>query len=159
MKMLLVLLFMMSTVQAQTRHKPLIKLKPSVSQKSIDEAIKRFNIVIPSNTNYPTLDKTLEDRGLTTLNCRFCKLEVTIGPAAFSSWAMLGSTLAHELEVHCKQNFSLIRIKDVFGYRGSDMAEREAYLYEIANAKRFGSSADELTSIADTMNYYYPEVK
>ena len=158
MKMLLILLFVMGSAQAQTRHKPLFS-KPSMSQESIDEAMKRYGISVPDSATHPTLDMSLEDRGLTTLNCRFCERTVTIGPAAFSSWAVLGSTLAHELEVHCKQNFAVINIMDMFGYHGSELAEREAYSYELANAQRFGTSYDEQKSILETMEYYYPEVK
>ncbi|RYZ81305.1 MAG: hypothetical protein EOP04_24245 [Proteobacteria bacterium] len=98
----------------------------------------------------------LEDRGLTTLNGYGKKLEVTIGPAAFTSWAVLGSTLAHEVEIHCNQNFSLIRMKDMLGLEGTNGAEREAYMHELSNSDRFKLKEADQASIRETMEYYYP---
>ncbi|MCX6129535.1 MAG: hypothetical protein NTX25_10790 [Proteobacteria bacterium] len=130
--------------------------KPAVTQESIDIAIELFEIKIPRTASRPHLDMSLEDRGLTTLNGWGSKLEVTIGPAAFSSWALLGSTLAHELEIHCNQNFALIRMKDVMGLEGTQEAEREAYLHELANSERFHLKTADQMNIKATMDYYYP---
>src|SRR5690606_25474533 len=82
-----------------------------------------------------------------------------IGPSAFASWALLGSTLAHEIEVHCHQNFTLIRLFDIAGWEGTENAEREAYAHELAHADRFGLTSDDRYSIAQTLQYYYPERK
>lgn len=130
--------------------------KPPMTQESIDIAIEMFDIVIPKNAAAPTLDMKLEDRGLTTLNGWGKKLEVTVGPAAFTSWAVLGSTLAHELEVHCNQNFALIRMKDMLGLEGTNGAEREAYMHELSNSERFHLREADQQSIRATMDYYYP---
>jgi len=130
--------------------------KPALTQESIDIALALFDIKVPNNTQHPRLDMTLEDRGLTTLNGWGSKLEVTIGPAAFTSWALLGSTLAHEVEVHCRQNFALIRMKDVMGLEGTQQAEREAYLHELANSERFHLKTADQLNIKATMDYYYP---
>lgn len=131
--------------------------RPSLSQQSIDIAIAMFAIEIPANTKHPSFDASLEDRGLTTLNGWGKPLEVTIGPAAFASWALLGSTLAHELEVHCKQNFTLIRMKDLVGADGTKEAERDAYAHELAHAERFNLSRIERMNIQATMDFYYPK--
>ncbi|NRA64049.1 MAG: hypothetical protein HRU19_06165 [Pseudobacteriovorax sp.] len=131
--------------------------KPKLSQESVDIALAMYNIEVPSNVKKPYYDPTFEDRGLTTLRGWGKKLEVSVGPAAFESWALLGSTLAHEIEVHCKQNFTAIRIQDLVGLDGTSNAEREAYSHELSNAERFGLSDKEAASIEATMNFYYPE--
>ena len=133
--------------------------KPAMTQESVEIALQLFDIKVPVNTLSPRLDVNLEDRGLTTLNGWGSKLVVTVGPAAFTSWALLGSTLAHELEVHCQQNFAIIRLKDMMGLNGTHEAEREAYMHELANSYRFRlKSADQL-NIKATMEYYYPAVR
>lgn len=130
--------------------------KPPMTQESIDIAMEMFGIQVPAEANSPKLDMNLEDRGLTTLHGWGQKLEVTVGPAAFSSWAMLGSTLAHELEVHCRQNFALIRMKDMLGLEGTLHAEREAYMHELSNSDRFHLKESDQSNIRATMEYYYP---
>ena len=82
---------------------------------------------------------------------------MTIGPAAFASWSLLGSTLAHELEVHCRQNFTLIRMQDLMGAQGTLKAERDAYAHELAHAERFNLSKIERMNIQATMDFYYPK--
>ena len=83
-------------------------------------------------------------------------MEVTVGPAAFESWGLLGSTLAHELEVHCQQNFTYIRLLDLLGLDGTLKAEREAYQHELSNAGRFHLGEVERENIKATMDFYYP---
>ncbi len=133
--------------------------QPPMTQESIELALKMFAIEVPATAMQPRLDLNLEDRGLTTLNGWGSKLDVTIGPAAFSSWALLGSTLAHELEVHCLQNFFVIRVKDLLGLKGTDQAEREAYLHELANSERFHLKHSDRVNIRATMDYYYPSTQ
>ena len=79
------------------------------------------------------------------------------GPVAFESWALLGSTLAHEIEIHCEQSFLLIRLMDTVGFSGTLSAEREAYMHEISNRERFNLSEYEIANIRNTMNYFYPD--
>lgn len=133
--------------------------QPPMTQESIDLALKMYSIEVPATASSPRIDLNLEDRGLTTLNGWGSKLEVTIGPAAFSSWALLGSTLAHELEVHCLQNFFVIRVKDLLGLKGTDQAEREAYLHELANSERFNLKHSDQVNIKATMDFYYPSAQ
>lgn len=133
------------------------KTKPDMSQESVDKALAMFNIKVPDNVKPPFYDQKLEDRGLTTLKGWGHKLEVSVGPAAFESWGLLGSTLAHELEIHCRQNFTLIRALDLIGFNGTWDAEREAYHHELDNAERFQLTEMETFSIRSTLDFYYPE--
>lgn len=129
---------------------------PSPSQESIDIAMVLFNITLPPGTKYPSFDPYLEDRGVTILQGWGDNFEVKVGPAAFESWGLLGSTLAHEIEVHCRQSFALIRIKDLLRLDGTLMAERDAYLHELRHAERFYLGESEKASIRATMEFYYP---
>ena len=130
--------------------------QPPLNQASVDLALTMFGIKVPSGTNPPIFDSLLEDRGLTTRIAFGAEAEVKVGPAAFASWALLGSTLAHELEVHCQQNFLIIHLMDTVGLDGTGAAERQAYLHELANRQRFGLTPIDVSVIADTMDYYYP---
>lgn len=129
---------------------------PTLSQESINTAIQYFKIKIPANINTPTFDPNLPDRGLTIRRGSMSKPIVTIGPDAFSSWALLGSTLAHEVEIHCRQNFIAIHLMDLAGIDGTGFAEREAYGYELRHAKRFGLAPYDQDLIRSTANYYFP---
>ena len=130
--------------------------KPTLTQESIDIAMKMFNIYLPANVEWPKLDLTLEDRGVTIMDGLGMKREVLVGPGAFSSWSVLGSTLAHEIEIHGTQSFLWIRVLNLVGLEGTVMAEREAYMHEIRCARRFGLERLEVQSIEETMNFYYP---
>jgi hypothetical protein len=71
--------------------------------------------------------------------------DIRITAAAFRSAAWLGSTLAHEAEVHVNRHIALGLV-----HVGEDEAAREeieAYDYELANAGRFGLTEDELRDI------------
>jgi hypothetical protein len=130
---------------------------PDVTQESIDLALVMYGIEVPAGADHPVLDARLKDRGLTSRMAFAEKATVAIGPAAFTSWALLGSTLAHELEVHCHQNFFFIYVMDAVGLDGTGEAERQAYVHELRNAKRFGLDVVDSELIADTMEYYYPD--
>jgi len=129
---------------------------PPLTQESIDLALSYYNIRIPVGTSHPRLDLDLADRGLTLRSLAFSDAIVTIGPAAFESWALLGSTLAHEIEVHCQQNFAIIFLMDAVGLDGTGEAERQAYLHELKNAPRFGLNVVDRRLIEETMAYFYP---
>jgi|GEM_PF-641075 len=156
---------------------------PELRQESIDVAMELFSIDAPSTILGPRLDTELEDRGLTTGGTLSAHKSVTVGPAAFTSWGILGSTLGHEIEVHVRQSFlgvvvrdrlasvqlsarrQLSRLvpsfapsaRDDFENDGTWSAEREAYRYELASRARFGLSPSEAHSIRYVMNYYYPD--
>ena len=130
---------------------------PAANQASVDLAMAINGIELPAGAAAPTFDPNLRDRGLTTRGAFMEQAKVTVGPAAFTSWGLLGSTLAHEIEVHCQQNFLAIYVMDAIGMDGTGEAERQAYIHELRNAKRFGLVTEDAELIADTMEYYYPD--
>lgn len=160
--------------------------RPSPTQESIDLAMQIYSIDIDANVKWPIFDAGLIDRGLTTGGTISQKKSVNLGAAAFTSWAVLGSTLGHEVEIHCKQSFASIMFVDSISSLhhsaksffsshkanaatsyseeistefGTWNAERVAYKYEIGSKGRFGLSSQEVESINQVMNYYYPESK
>jgi hypothetical protein len=130
---------------------------PSISQHSVDLAVVIYGIEIPTNADHPALDVNLGDRGLTVRGAWLERSMVKIGPSAFSSWGLLGSTIAHEVEVHCRQSFLVIHLMDVFGFDGTGAAERQAYRFELANSKRFGLEPEDRELIVDTVDFFYPQ--
>jgi hypothetical protein len=131
--------------------------QPSPSQSDINQALEAFDIRIPKNVKGPFFSSKLEDRGLTIRKGVMSDAVVYVGNDAFSSWALLGSTLAHEIEVHCRQNFLAIHFQNISGFDGTGYAEREAYGYELAHAGRFGLTVYERDLISSTMMYFYPK--
>lgn len=155
---------------------------PPLTQESVDIAMELYSVDRLRHVSGPFFDGMLEDRGLTTGATLGASKTVTIGPAAFTSWGVLGSTLGHEIEVHARQSFLAVVVRDRFAdvqlsarrrlgtyvqafapsarenfeNDGTWRAEREAYMYELANAERFGLSPAETRSISFVMNYYYP---
>ncbi len=146
---------MIAISRLHSQRPDLPKDKPMASQANIDRAMEVFNIHLPGNVGWPRLDLTMEDRGVTIMDGWGMKRQVKIGPEAFSSWSILGSTLAHEIEVHGEQSFLWIRVLNLIGLKGTVAAEREAYLHEIRSARRFGLKRVEVQSIEETMNFYY----
>lgn len=156
---------------------------PAANQESIEIAMQMYGINKPEHVVGPVFDANLADRGLTTGGTLDSTRTVTIGPAAFTSWGVLGSTLAHEIEVHANQSFLGIvivdkldsvqlsarkaigafipavkpTVKELFEGQGTWKAERDAYQYELAQAERFGLSDEEKKAIFGVMSYYYPE--
>lgn len=143
---------------AGLRFKPVqLAGEPSPSQSDINQALEAFDIRIPKNVKGPFFSSKLEDRGLTIRKGVMSDAVVYVGAEAFSSWALLGSTLAHEIEVHCRQNFLAIHFQNISGFDGTGHAEREAYGYELAHAERFGLTVYERDLISSTMMYFYPK--
>ena len=130
---------------------------PEFDEKSIAKAMALYGIQVPRNVRGPFISKELEDRGVTIREGMNQKLVVYIGRDAFSSWAMLGSTLGHEIEVHCRQNFLAIHLQNLAGLDGTGAAEREAYKYELSHADRFGINQDDREFIKNTAEYFYPQ--
>ncbi|WGL58869.1 hypothetical protein QEJ31_10080 [Pigmentibacter sp. JX0631] len=147
--------------------------KPSMTQENIELAMSLFSINKNEHTNYPKLVSDLNFRGLTVGESFSKNREVFIGNMAFDSWSILGSTLAHEIEIHSNQSFLQI---EVFNYIdtlrripailfakssknkigedlmiGTYLAEKEAYQYEINSKDRFNLSKDEVKSIKFTL--------
>ncbi|MCX6117022.1 MAG: hypothetical protein NT027_05750 [Proteobacteria bacterium] len=136
---------------------PILSETPSMSQESIEQAIEKFQIQLPENVMLPKFDPSLTDRGMTYRVNAYSAPQVSIGPEAFHNWAILASTIAHEVEVHCKQNFFAIHLMDLAGMDGTGQAEREAYLHELSHAKRFGLAPLDQDLIRSTMVQFYPE--
>ena len=130
---------------------------PQQDQEAINLAMVAYNIKSSRNMRWPEFDENMRDRGLTVRGPWLQDSYVAVGPAAFDSWALLGSTLGHEIEVHCEQNFPLITLMDFIGLGGTIAAERQAYVYELANSRRFGLAEYDRSLVEATMTYYYPE--
>lgn len=142
----------------------------------IELAMALFSINMDENTDFPKYDSELLYRGLTVGDAFHSNKQVLIGKMAFDSWGILGSTLAHEIEIHCKQSFLEIEFVnfiytmkrlpekwianffpkwsdsryDNLGY-GSYHAEKEAYTYEINSMNRFNLSKKEIFAIKYTL--------
>lgn len=155
---------------------------PDIGQESLEIGLVMYSIQRDSNVEGPEFDPQLNDRGLTTGGVILPQKRVTIGAAAYTSWGVLGSTLAHEIEVHVPQSFLkvvavdsfkqwslsarrfLAKVfpavqpspKEMFENDGTLSAERDAYMHEIRNSKRFGLTQEELRSIWRVMDFYYP---
>lgn len=97
--------------QAHVTVKPPNRL-PVPGQRDLDIAVALFTIRVGKHIVGPTFDAELEDRGLTVGATLPGPRTVSIGPAAFTSWAVLGSTLGHEIEVHGQQSFFSIVLLD-----------------------------------------------
>lgn len=149
---------------------------PEISNENIDLAMALFSIDIDENIEYPIFNNELPYRGLTLGNAFSKNKEVLIGKMAFESWGILGSTLAHEIEIHGKQSFLEIEILNYLyslkaipeklianfipnsfklnygslGY-GSYMAEKEAYNHELNSKKRFNLNKNEIYAIKYTL--------
>jgi len=131
---------------------------PAMTEESIHLAMNFFEIDLPANTAMPTLNKKLKVRGMTTRSLMQTMNKVEIGPEAFMSWGLLASTIAHEVEIHCKQNLLLINLQEMVGINANVKAEREAYNHELSNAKKFGLRAFEIHNIRRSRDYYYPSI-
>ncbi|MEI8026524.1 MAG: hypothetical protein WCI18_09255 [Pseudomonadota bacterium] len=129
---------------------------PELSQTSMELALIAYGFDLSLSGAHPSFDSKLSDRGITEKMGYEQGKIVKIGPSAFDSWALLGSTLSHELEIHCQQNFFLISLADSLGLYGTALAEREAYEWELKQGKRFGLIAEEQKLIRATVESYYP---
>jgi hypothetical protein len=135
------------------------KTLPPLTQESVELALELYNIAVPDNCLFPKYDDHLIDRGLTMQRGTIARSIVKVGSPAFASWALLGSTLAHELEIHCHQNMTLSHFKDKLGFDGSGELEREAYFHELKYSERFGLNKAEKWSIATTVMHFYPSTR
>lgn len=141
---------------------------PSISYKSIREAISLYSIDVRGTDI--SFNPTLSDRAIIDLGTTPYKVEV--GPLAFRSWGVLGSTLAHETEIHARQSIIWglfanyisavvnwirgISLPEHLSLVGDTILEREAYLFEIHSGERFGLSQDEISATQDLVDYFYP---
>lgn len=140
------------------KNYPMIYGVPQVSQESIDIAMENFEIQVPMLTLYPKLDTDMDEEalGLAHVFPLIHTCIPTIGPGAFTSWGKLGAILAHEIEVHCNQNWWKAITDKIFNEDPKAMLEREAYTYMILDSKRFHLTTYEQASILYTMLSLYP---
>ena len=73
-----------------------------------------------------------------------------LGSRAFTSWARLGSTLGHEIEVHWQRQYVARGWDDCSEHIW--VGEYEAYKYNIDNASRFGNTPQQIGWFKDGMN-------
>jgi hypothetical protein len=164
-------------------HKQKVKIPgvPDVSQASIDKAMVLYSIKSKPWCKYPVLVEDIEDIMGYIGGYPFSSTRIIgITGRAFTSWGMLGSVLAHEIEVHCNQSFIKANILDAIDvllgdlirsqeppksamlvrvapvYYGTWLTEREAYSYQIESAERFGLTKQEVESIRFTRDFLYP---
>ena len=95
-------------------------------------------------------------RGRTSRSLFHSFNKVELGPESFMSWGLLGSTIAHELEIHCEQNLLWLSLQELVGVNANVKAEIEAYNHELAQSKRFGLRTFEVRNIRKSRDYYYP---
>jgi RHS repeat-associated protein len=107
-------------------------------QAAIDKAIEVYGIET-ALTNSIKYDPFLSEVG------RYDRGDVRIGPQAFNSPGYLGSSIAHEAEVHGHQYFEEREAR--YGTGGRFLNEAEAYQYEVINAQRFGLNPYEVREL------------
>ncbi|BBH52089.1 hypothetical protein JCM31447_05260 [Fluviispira sanaruensis] len=145
---------------------------PEKNNQCILLAMALFSIDKNKNSMQPVYDPSLNVRGLTSGMIFSPKKNIYIGDEAFENWGLLGSTLAHEVEIHGNQSFveiefinflyhyvyefkynlllHLINKSDV-QYKnkkiGTIKAEKEAYKYELKSKNRFSLNAQNEKSL------------
>ena len=127
-------------------------------------SIEKYSIQVPDNVISLEFNPKLDSRGVVKFAGIGGYCEVEIGPYAFRSEGLLGSTLAHELEGHCNQNHLYIALLDSLSFfwavpLGTGLAEQEAYRIEINGRERFGLSDDENEVIEYFLDDYAPSFK
>lgn len=124
---------------------------PSPGQRAIDQAMILFDIKVSKDVDWPLYDPYLEDyyRAIALQEEVLGRKSILIGKASFYSWGVLGSTLAHEIEVHGRQSIFWLSLRArLFGISAAS-AEVEAYNYEIYSAKRFGLTKEDISSLKE----------
>ena len=82
-------------------------------------------------------------------------VRVQVGDAGFRSAGCLGSTIAHEVEVHVDRQIAK-GVRDPAGdEQGVAMHEIEAYDHELASQARFGLDEDELRLVRQRRAAFY----
>jgi hypothetical protein len=134
------------TPEVRRRYCELLIRSAHQAQHAIHRAIDVYDIDVsrvPSGVQYCGPGDMRGRNGATYLD-RNGVVRVEIGDDAFVSAARLGSTIAHEVEVHVNRH-----LVHGLGYPPADeqcalIYEVEAYDYELASKDRFGLSAPEV---------------
>lgn len=120
-------------------------------QAAIEEALRHYeiNYVGVQSVSY---DPSLDAHGSTSRNG-----VVRIGPGAFDySPGWLGSTLAHEIEVHFRLQAQ--RGRWWTDPQGFALQEVQAYDYDLSNAARFSLSTSEIRVLKETRAFYFNQL-
>lgn len=120
---------------------------PKCDQYNLDLAYVMYSINKPIWAKYPIYKEAYCDdflycdegvRGAFFYHKIIKRRPVEIYCSAFTSWGMLGSVIAHEVEVHGNQDIGIMSYEQI---------ESEAYLYQYNNAERFGLTLSEKTEL------------
>lgn len=138
--------------------------KPNPSNLSIQMALDFYNIEIPSRCNHPVyveVENKSRDRAIITLPGWIGRRDVLVYRGAFLSWGVLASTLAHELEIHCKQStIEYILLQGLYGTKYADArAEIPAYDLEISRAKEYGTDKAFVDEMKEYRQEYVEDLK
>lgn len=154
MKYLFILIFMASfttTTNLVNGSRPVF-IGPEKG-KQIRDVIEKFSIDTSSASSI-SFSEDLHDRGSARVGHAFfaARCDVTIGPMAFLSEEVLASTLAHEVEVHCKQGIKRFFLSE-------EELEKEAYDHEIKNQARFKTSDSFVAEVRDLYRLNYEDAR
>jgi hypothetical protein len=134
------------TPSVQRRYCELLLRSALLKQSAINRAIAAYGIDVrnvPFGVAYSPHGGMRDREGATYVDGDGT-IRVEIGDEAFASAARLGSTIAHEVEVHVNRQV----VNGIFfasaDEQGWLIQEVEAYDYELASKERFGLSADEI---------------
>jgi len=134
------------TSKAQRRCCVLMVCSARLRQSAIARAIALYRIAAPrvhARVAY-SASGDMRDRDSATYVDHDGSIRVEIGEGAFASAGRLGSTIAHEVEVHLNRHLGRGVYYPPIDERTALIQELEAYDYELANRDRFGLAASEL---------------
>jgi len=142
----------------------------ALSRTANKDQINRINGLINSGDAMRAIHAALAAWGIDTSNVKYIIYDpnctdyantskrgvVTVGPAALGDAGLLGTTLAHEIEVH-------LNIQAAGGTwhkssMGRNLNEVQAWDYELKNSSRFGLSSDQISEIQQARTDYYNQL-
>jgi hypothetical protein len=116
-------------------------------EEAIEAAVKAFKIDT-RKTKSLVYDKTVKGEAAAKADG-----SVRVGDDAFRNAAWLGSSIGHEVETHV--NGQAMEGKWYTGPQGTAIQEVQAYDYEIANKKRYGTSNEDVKDLEKRRQAYY----
>lgn len=126
-----------------------------LKQQAIEFAIKVYQIDV-TKAKKVVYDSSVIGEALTVPGHRGEPPTIRVGNQAFSSAPMLGSTLAHESEIHVgKQERRGRWYNDPIG---KPLQEVEAYDFEIASHERFDLSSKDLADLQARRKHHYDKL-
>lgn len=135
---------------ALARHRAQLLVRAArLKQAAIQRAVATYGIDVgrvPDGVNYSSAGAMRGRDGATYVD-RDGTVRVQIGDTAFRSAAWLGSSIAHEVEVHVNRQLAASPPDARAGEMVGD--EIEAYDFEIASAARFGLNDQELSEVRE----------